>query len=406
MQILNNLNLTQNEIQNARIQNLAAAPASPVTGQVYYDTTLGYARVYSGSAWLRLDASGAVSQVTGTTPISVTSGTTPAVSISAATTTAAGSMSASDKSLLDGATSNSTADALVKRDASSRFRAADPSDAQDVATKAYVDSVASGLDVKQSVRAATTANITLSAVQTIDDVSLSAGDRVLVKNQSTGSANGIYVVASGSWSRASDANSDAEVTPNLFVFVEEGTANADSGWTLQTNGPITLGSSSLSFVQFSGAGQITAGDGLTKTGNTINAAGTADRISVSADAIDIAGTYVGQNTITTLGTISGGTWQGTAVAVAYGGTGALNATDARANLGAVGKYATSIGNNSDTAITVTHSLGSKDVIVQVYDNSSPFAQVWPDIEHTNTTSVTLQFAVAPTTNQYRVVVTG
>jgi phage-related tail fiber protein len=237
-------------------------------------------------------------------------------------------------------------------------------------------------------------------------VSLSAGDRVLVKNQSTGSANGIYVVASGSWSRASDANSDAEVTPNLFVFVEEGTANADSGWTLQTNGPITLGSSSLSFVQFSGAGQITAGDGLTKTGNTINAAGTADRISVSADAIDIAGTYVGQNTITTLGTISGGTWQGTAVAVAYGGTGALNATDARANLGAVGKYATSIGNNSDTAITVTHSLGSKDVIVQVYDNSSPFAQVWPDIEHTNTTSVTLQFAVAPTTNQYRVVVTG
>lgn len=405
MKVLNNLDLVQNEVQNAVIQNLATAPSSPEVGQVYYDTVLGYLRVYNGTGWDRLDDSW-VSSVGATAPIQSSGGTTPTISIDAASTSAAGSMSAADKTLIDGATSNDTASTLVKRDASKRFRAADPSDPQDVATKAYVDGVASGLDVKASVRAATTANITLSGEQTIDGVSVVAGNRVLVKNQTAGEDNGIYVASASSWSRASDADSSGEVTPNLFTFVEEGTANADSGWTLSNNGSITLGTTPLTFVQFSGAGQITAGDGLTKTGNTINAVGTADRISVSADAIDIAGTYVGQNTITTVGTIGTGTWQGTAVGVSYGGTGATDAATARGNLGATGKYAASVGNNSDTAIAVTHNLGSKDVTVQVYDNSSPFAQVWPDIEHTSTTVVTLQFAVAPTTNQYRVVVIG
>ena len=405
MKVLNNLDLVKNELQNARVQNLATAPSSPAVGQFYYDTVLGYLRVYNGTGWDRLDDNW-VSSVGATAPIQSSGGATPTISIDAATTSAAGSMSSADKTLIDGATSNSTANALVKRDSSQRFRAADPSDPQDVATKAYVDGVASGLDVKASVRAATTANITLSGAQTIDGVSVVAGNRVLVKDQSTGSDNGIYVASASSWSRASDADSNAEVTPNLFTFVEEGTANADSGWTLGNNGSITLGSTSLNFVQFSGAGQITAGDGLTKTGNTINAAGTTDRISVSADAIDIASTYAGQSTITTVGTVGTGTWQGTDVGVAYGGTGASDAAGARTNLGATGKYASSIGNNSDTAIAVTHSLGSKDVTVQVYDNSSPYSQVWPDIEHTSTTVVTLQFAVAPTTNQYRVVVIG
>jgi phage-related tail fiber protein len=237
-------------------------------------------------------------------------------------------------------------------------------------------------------------------------VSVVAGDRVLVKNQTAGENNGIYVASASSWARSSDADSNAEVTPNLFTFVEEGTANADSGWTLSNNGSITLGTTELTFSQFSGAGQITAGDGLTKTGNTINAVGTAGRVSVSADAIDIDSTYVGQNTITTVGTITTGTWEGTDVGVAHGGTGASDAAGAKTNLGFMTRYAASVGNNSDLAIAVTHSLGTKDVIVQVYDNSTPFAQVWPDIEYTSTSVVTLQFAVAPTTNQYRVVVIG
>ena len=175
---------------------------------------------------------------------------------------------------------------------------ADPSNAQDAATKAYVDATKQGLDVKDSVRVATTGNITLSGTQTIDGISLSAGDRVLVKDQSTGSENGIYdVVSGGSWTRSADANTSAEVTSGMFTFVEEGTTNADSGFVLTTDGTITLDTTSLSFTQFSGAGSITAGAGLTKTGTTIDVA-TADsgRIVVNANSIDLATTGVSAST--------------------------------------------------------------------------------------------------------------
>ena len=120
-------------------------------------------------------------------------------------------------------------------------------------------------------------------------VALVAGNRVLVKDQSTASQNGIYVVAAGAWSRATDADSSVEVTAGMFTFVAEGTANADTGWVLSTNDTITLDTTALAFTQFSGAGQIDAGNGLTKSGATINVA-TADsgRIVVNADSIDLA----------------------------------------------------------------------------------------------------------------------
>lgn len=190
---------------------------------------------------------------------------------------------------------------------------ADPTNAQDAATKAYVDAARSGLDVKQSVRVTTTANITLSGTQTVDGVVLVAGDRVLVKNQSTGSQNGIYVVAAGSWARATDADSDTEVTPGMFTFVEEGTDNGDSGWVLSTNSVITLGSTSLTFAQFSGAGTVAAGDGLTKDGNTLNVVtASSSRIAVNAASIDLAsgvvtiGTYKSV-TVDTYGRVTAGT---------------------------------------------------------------------------------------------------
>ena len=150
-----------------------------------------------------------------------------------------------------------------------------PTDAADAATKAYVDSAAQGIDWKASVRAATTTNVTLASDlengDTLDGVTLATGDRVLVKNQSTGSENGIYVVkASGAPDRSTDADTGAELTSNFAVFVEEGTANADQGYVLTNDGAITVGTTALTFTQFTGLGQVTAGDGLTKTGNTIN----------------------------------------------------------------------------------------------------------------------------------------
>jgi len=148
---------------------------------------------------------------------------------------------------------------------------ATPTDASDAATKGYVDASQQGLDVKESVKAATTGNITLSGTQTVDGVALSVGDRVLVKDQSTGSQNGVYVVASGSWSRAADADADSEVSSGLFTFVESGSVNADAGFTLTTDGNITVGTTALTFTQFSGAGSVSAGDGLTKSGDTISA---------------------------------------------------------------------------------------------------------------------------------------
>lgn len=166
----------------------------------------------------------------------------------------------------------------------------------DAATKAYVDSVAQGLDVKASCRAATTANITLSGTQTIDGVVLSAGDRVLVKDQSSAAQNGIYVVASGAWSRSSDADTWNELV-GAFTFVEDGTVNDNSGWVCTSPPGGTLGVTAVTFEQFSGAGQIVAGTGMTKTGNTLNVnTASASRIVVGADEIDLATTGVGAGT--------------------------------------------------------------------------------------------------------------
>jgi hypothetical protein len=141
----------------------------------------------------------------------------------------------------------------------------------DAANKNYVDSRLQGLSSKESVRAATSSNITLSGTQTIDGVALTSGDRVLVKGQTDASENGIYVASASAWSRSADADSDSEVTPNLFVFVEEGFYSADTGWTLSNDAGIVVGTTSLAFVQFSSAGIILADEStLTKSGNELS----------------------------------------------------------------------------------------------------------------------------------------
>jgi hypothetical protein len=149
-----------------------------------------------------------------------------------------------------------------------------PTDATDAATKAYVDSVTEGLHIHESVVAATTANVTLASAlengDTLDGITLATGNRILVKNQTTTSENGIYVVqASGQPTRATDFDTAQEVDSGDFVFVYSGTANASTGW-VQTNKPATIGTDPIVFTQFSGAGTYLAGNGLTLTGNSFS----------------------------------------------------------------------------------------------------------------------------------------
>ena len=164
--------------------------------------------------------------------------------------------------------------------------------ATSLVSKEYVDAVKVGLDFKDSVRVASTANVTVSGPgAAIDGITLSSGDRVLLKNQSTASENGIYVFngAASALTRATDASTTASVTAGLFTFVEEGTVNADSGFVLTTDGTITVGSTSLAFTQFSGAGQIVAGDGMTKSGNQLDVNDDNITLEINSDAVRIKG---------------------------------------------------------------------------------------------------------------------
>ena len=254
----------------------------------------------------------------------------------------------------------------------------DPSGAQDAATKAYVDATANGLDVKDSAKLATTAalsactynngNGTLTAdangALSVDGVAVAVNDRILVKNQASAVQNGLYkVTATGSGgaafvlTRTPDADAASEITGGAFVFVESGTANADNGYVFTHDGTPTLGSTNITVSQFSGAGQISAGDALTKTGNTLDVAVDDSTLEISSDAVQIKTTYPGQTSITTLGTIATGTWNGTAIGNIYGGTGQTTYTTgdmlyasgsntlAKLALGANGKLLQSNGSN-------------------------------------------------------------
>jgi hypothetical protein len=191
----------------------------------------------------------------------------------------------------------------------------------DAASKSYVDGVSQGLDIKEAVKVATTANITLSGTQTIDGVSVSADERVLVKNQSTATENGLYLCKASSWTRTDDlaAGSDAS---SVFVFVDQGTVNSENGFVCTSSkGSAVVDTNNLSFTQFSGAGQITASDGLSKSGNTLSVDLKSNGglvIESGEIAVDLAASSI-TNTL----------------AIGDGGTGATSASAARTALGLV-----------------------------------------------------------------------
>jgi hypothetical protein len=180
---------------------------------------------------------------------------------------------------------------------------AEPTASQDAATKNYVDLAVQGLAPKASVRAASTANIaTLSGPMTLDGVALVAGNRVLVKDQATASQNGIYVVAAGAWARSADSDVWGEFV-SAYVFVESGTVNADMGYLATVDPGGTLGTTAVTFVQFTGAGQILAGTGLTKSGNTLDV-GAGTGIAVAADTVGLTGQALAMHNLAANGLVA------------------------------------------------------------------------------------------------------
>jgi len=482
-----NLDLNQNQLLNAQIQNLATAPSAPVNGQIYYNTTSNTLLYYNGNGWIptggftvgtlgarpaasaanagtfyyasdnyliyysngsswqqaeafgsgqstavaiagsaadgtstnyaRADHAhagpgfGAVTAQT-TNGASSSNGTATTVAHSdhthgtpaltavtptniTATTAAVGTgTAAAHEDHTHGFTpGNFTLDTFGAPAANVAFNAkkitglADPTSAQDAATKNYVDSTAQGLNVKGSVLAATTTSITLVGAQTVDGVSVVAGNRVLVKNQSTSSQNGIYVVQTVAWTRSTD-----ETTPTVgdFTFVESGSTQAAQGYIVtSTTGGVT-------WTQFSAAGEYTAGNGISISGQSIafNPTSTGGLQAASGGASILLATNSG------LATSSSGL-------TATAGTGITTASNTIAidTTVVVRKYAATIGDGSSTSITVTHNLGTRDVQVTVYD-ASGYNEVIADVTHSTTNTVTVAFSVAPASNAYRVVVFG
>jgi len=301
-----------------------------------------------------------------------------------------------------------------------------PTNAGDAANKAYVDGVAEGLHIHAASYAATTANLNATysngtsgvgatltnagtqAAFTTDGVSPAINARILVKSQTNTFENGIYTLTtvgtvSTNWvlTRATDFDTALEMAGGDFTFVDAGTTLANTGWVM-VDEVTTVGTDPIVFQQFSGAGVFLAGDGLTLTGSTFSVdvtptsgnasltnTGGAVEVKVNTnDGLEVTASGLGINNGTGL-TFSGG-------ALVFD----------TANGYGTRKLAFAVGDGSATSYTVNHALATRDVSVQVYENASPYAQVEADVEHTDSNNLTIKFAVAPTSNQYRVVVVG
>jgi hypothetical protein len=492
MKFLTNLDLQKNELQNASIQNLATDPASPVQGQIYYNTVSDAIKVYDGAAWVTLSTgAGTVTAVTGAGAISSTGGATPEISIADASTTVKGAVQLED-STSSTSTSKAATPASVKAaydlangKASTAnklgdFAATSSSElagviSDETGTGALVFANTPTL-VTPNIGAATGTSLVLSGdltvngtTTTINSTTLTVDDKNIelgsVESPTDAGADGGGITLKGAtdktinWVDATDAWTLSEHVniANGKVYRINGTevlsgttlGSGVTGSSLTSVGTITTGvwNGTDIAVADGGTGASDAGAARTNLGLAI---GTDVQAYNSTLAAVAGGTYSGDDSITTVGTITAGVWNGTDIAVADGGTGASDAGAARTNLGlaigtdvqaynatlaavAGGTYSgddsittvgtiatgtwqgTAIGsvyggalryNTSATwtageAKTVTHSLGTKAVVVSVYDSGD--AVVFCDVVTATTDTLTVTISLAGT---YRVVVIG
>ncbi len=369
-QFLTAIDLTKNEIQNAVAQNLAGAPAAPVKGQFYFNSTDNVLYWWNGTAWVPAQDSGE-SGFPGyggaVTPETLFG---QSASTGGATTVARSDHTHGSPAHTAAEHANVPLNALLTATGEYNMggwalkNLGGPSSALDAATKGYVDNALAGLAWKDPVRVMSTTNLTLNGAATIDGVAVITGNRVLATGQTTASQNGVYVaLTTGAWTRSTDADLGVEVE-SMAVYVQEGTTQADTAWVCTTNAPITVGVTALAFVQFSGGAPVTAGAGMTQSGNTLNIVG-AGGITVAADSIAVD--YTSLDT----------------------------------------RYAriTSMPCEAGTTTTINHTYG-RNVLVEVFRNSTPWDTVEVDVERPTTGSTLIRFAQAVTAGQYMLVVHG
>jgi hypothetical protein len=468
------IDLNKNELQNAVIQNLATAPASPSAGQVYYNTSDNQLYIYNGTRWEvagnavqsgllaarpaagTVDA-GTIYYATDNYLFYYSNGSTWAQTNQFGTVTAqtaygaaSGNGTSTDYARADhthgtpalgtatpnaitgAAGSAGTATTPSKEDHVHAFAPttdlnmggykltalATPVSNTDAANKQYVDDVAQGLNIHAASYAATTANLNATysngssgvgatltnagtqAAFATDGTTPSLNDRILVRLQTDTTQNGIYTlttVGSGStnWvlTRATDFDTPVEIAGGDFTFVDNGTTLANTGW-VQVDEVTTIGTDPIVWQQFSGAGTYTASNGVLLTGTNFTfAPRTGYGLQTGSSGAEIK-----------LATTSGLNLSSDLAVGAGNGISVLTNTVAIDSSVVVSKYATNVGDGSATSYTITHNLGTRDVIVSVYEGSGSYAEVICDVNHATTNTITLLFSVAPTSNQYRVVV--
>lgn len=352
---VNNVDLNKNELRNAKVQNLSTDPSTPVTGQIYYNTTSNVLKIYTGSAWktLAIGAQTLETESNVTFNDLVVSGN---LTVQGDTTTLnTATLTVEDNIIVlnsnsAGASAGVNAGIEVNRggDPTAELRWNETTDKWQIGIGSTFGDIATTSDVSA---------VTITSLNDIGDVTI------------TSNSSGHFLKWNG---------------------------------TAWVNDPIDLGTDTDgNYVT-----DVSAGTGITVTHTPGEG---------STPTVAIANNYVGQSSITTLGTVTTGTWNGTAVAVAYGGTGATSASAARVNLGASAavasatlpqKVAFDVGDADATSFVLTHNFNTRDVMVQVAEKGTPYGVVLADVELTTADTVTVGFAVAPSSNQYRVTIIG
>ena len=342
------INLNGLELQNFNVQNLGTAPSSPTSGRTYYDTTAQFTLTYNGSAWINPLAR---ANHTGTQVASTIS--------NLQTTVQAYSLSGFAAPATNIAMAGFTFTGL-----------ATPTAAGQAAEYSWVigqvQNSAAGISSKPPVQAVATSNNALSGLSAVDGYTPVAGDRILVAGQTTASANGVYNAASGAWTRTTpDGSGNGEIENGATWLVLQGTTYGGTQWRVSQTGAITVGTTSLTIVQFAVGSTYAAGNGLSLTSGTFS-----------------------------LNPAAGG-----GLVSAAGGASVDTTVVAR-------KYSTTLGDGTTTAFTVTHNLNTQNLVYGMRLAATPYTYAEADVAFPTVNTATVTFASAPSSGQFTVTFIG